>query len=154
MSSHRRSVVHPAMLVVIVAAALLLSGCRSQPLLTPPLIPSSMEAEQNRQAILRGMAAHHWLLVGEVPGRLTAKLDRAGKHIAIVDIRYDDRSIAIAYKSSTGLRCEPEGAGCSSIHRAYNRWVAQLAKDIEYGVQMVRIESPNGPSVAAPPPAE
>jgi hypothetical protein len=97
------------------------------------------------------MAAHRWLLVDEAPGRLTAKFDRAGKHTAVVDISYDDRSIAIAYKSSRGLRCEPAGDSCSSIHRAYNRWVTQLVKDIEYGVQMVRIESQTRPAVAAPP---
>ena len=45
-----------------------------------------------------------------------------------------------AIRSSQGLRCKPEGESCSSIHRAYNRWVVQLRSDIEYGVQTVRLE--------------
>lgn len=144
-----------AILTSILCGSLAFSGCRSRPLMTPAPIYSTMEADRNRQAILRGMAVHRWLLVDEVPGRLTARLDKgSGKHVAIVDIEYDDRSIAITYHSSSGLRCEPVGDSCSSIHRAYNRWVVQLAKDIEYSVAMVRIESQPSPAVAAPPSAE
>ncbi len=140
-SPHRRSIGSQTLLALLVLSLPGFSGCRSQPLINPSPIASSLGAEQNRLAALRGLMTHRWSVASEEPGRLTAKLGRSGKHIAVVDIRYDDRTISIRYRSSTGLRCEPKGDSCSSIHRAYNRWVVQLARDIDYAVQMVHYET-------------
>ncbi|MGH0031159.1 MAG: hypothetical protein ACQGVC_15295 [Myxococcota bacterium] len=128
----------PAILLCL--ALLALAGCRSKPLLTPAPVVSALGVEANRVAIIRGMALHRWALIEEEPGLIVAQQDKGGRHIAIVAIGYDDRMIEIRYRSSHGLRCQPQGESCSSIHRAYNRWVAQLRNDIEYGVQTVRIE--------------
>jgi hypothetical protein len=113
-----------------------LSGCRTQPMLTPSPIRAPLGAEQNRQAILHGMAAQNWQLVSETHGLITAVQDKKklGKYVATVDIAYDDDTISISYRSSHGLSCEPADEGCTTIHRAYNRWVIQLARNIEQGV--------------------
>lgn len=151
MSSLRCSGAAALALAALPVCTLLLAGCRTQPMLDPGPIYSPLGAAQNRQAILRGLMPHRWLLVAEEPGRLTAKQDKAGKHVATVDVTYDDDQIDIGYHSSHGLRCEPagEGTSCSTIHRAYNRWVVQLARDIEYGIHLVRIESAGAGSVGA-----
>jgi hypothetical protein len=139
--------------LAVLALALLLSGCRSQPMMTPAPIPSQLGEQQNRLAILRGLTLKGWDVVSEAPGRITARQDRndAGKYVATVDVDYDAENIAIRYRSSQGLSCEPAGDSCASIHRAYNRWVVQLAKNIEHGVEITRLESADSPAVGAGP---
>ena len=133
--------------MLLVLGLLALAGCASQPMLAPSPIVSRMGAAQNRLAILRGMGIHHWVLVSEEPGVVTLKQDKRnqGVYVATVNVHYDDDSISIHYLSSHGLSCEPAGDSCISIHRAYNRWVVQLSKDIEYGVGSVLAESNNPP---------
>jgi hypothetical protein len=134
---------------ILVLVALSLAGCRTQPMLTPSPIRAPLGAEQNRQAILHGMAAQNWQMVSETPGLITAVQDKKklGKYVATVDIRYDDDTISISYRSSHGLRCEPAGESCSAIHRAYNRWVIQLARNIEQSVgRALPTAPPAGPS--------
>lgn len=143
MPSRRRASVRELALALAVLGLLGLVGCRSQPLLRPAPIYSPLGAEQNRQAILRGMTAHRWVLVSEEPGIVTARYDKrhAGRFVATVDLVYDDDGIEIRYRDSHGLLCDTVDRPCETIHRAYNRWVVQLSRDIEYGVQTVRLES-------------
>jgi hypothetical protein len=131
------------LLVGLLAAA----GCRTQPMLTPSPIRAPLGAEQNRQAILQGMASQNWQLVSETLGLITAVQDKKklGKYVATVAIAYDDHTISISYRSSHGLHCEPEGESCRRIHRAYNRWVIQLARNIEQSVGRLLPMSPGAP---------
>ena len=137
--------------IALALLLLLLAGCRSQPMLTPSPIHSPLGTEQNRLAILRGMMVRDWNVVSESPGRITARQDKndVGRHVVTMDIEYDEQTILLRYRSSQGMLCEPAGDSCASIHRIYNRWIAQLAKDIEMGAQMTRLESPGAPPVGA-----
>lgn len=127
---------------LLLLAIVTIVGCRSAPMVHPPPIASPLGAESNRQAILRGLVAHRWMPLQEEPGRITAMQDKgSGKHTATVDILYDDDVIQIRYLGSHNLRCVPADDACSSIHRAYNRWVVQLRKDLEYGVQVVEMQN-------------
>jgi hypothetical protein len=131
-------------LFVLLASA----ACRTMPMITPDPIPAPLGAEHNRTAILRGMTIHRWTLQEELPGALVLRQSKADRHVAVVNVAYDDDSIDITYLGSEGLQCMPQGESCSEIHRAYNRWVVQLAEDIRYGIELVRLES-----VAAEPAA-
>jgi len=144
--------VRKAALGLVVLALLGLTGCRSQLLITPSPIYSPLDADHNRQAILRGLAAHRWQVVSDEPGRIVARFDKrnVGKHVATVDVLYGDDAIEIRYRDSHGLRCNQVDGRCETIHRAYNRWVVQLSRDIEYGVQMVQREQAR-PAVGAGP---
>lgn len=119
---------------------LALTVCRSQPLVTPRPIVSPNGAALNRLAILRGRTLHHWTVVEERPGAIVLQLSRRNRHLAVVTVSYDDDTIQIRYLNSEGLLCEPEGESCRTIHRAYNRWVVQLAEDIRWGLDAVRME--------------
>ena len=85
--------------------------------------------EETRVAILRGMSRHGWERASEEPGVIVARLV-ARQHMAAVRIDYDADAIEIRYSDSDGLLCKKSPTGCSRIHRAYNRWVVQLRKDI------------------------
>ncbi len=121
------------------ASAVLLAACSTVPLLEPQPLTGVGSAEGNRTAILRGMAIHHWERVSEEPGQIVARLV-VRRHMAEVAIRYDANEIAIRYRSSEELGCEPVGDTCSEIHRAYNRWVVQLRKDISS--ELLRTSAP------------
>ena len=108
---------------------LVIVGCKTNPLLQTQPLPGTGEAESTRVAILRGMARHGWERAAEEPGAIVARLV-ARRHMAEVEIAYDAKSIEIRYRDSEGLLCEESQDGCSRIHRAYNRWVLQLRKDI------------------------
>lgn len=118
-----------------------LGGCRTAPMVEPAPIFSPLGVEKNRVAIYRGMLTHRWEAVSEEPGRVVAKLGKSGAHYAEVEIVYDDRTITIRYHGSEGLGCQPAADSCGEIHRAYNRWVSQLAKDITYQTQLARIDT-------------
>lgn len=131
MARSRRSQVFVA-LAVLLAVML---ACRSVPLQLPDPIVSTLGARENRTAILQGMTVHRWALDGEGDGFLIARMDRGHGYVAVVRVSYDDTSISIDYEDSSGLLCEPPQGPCETIHRAYNRWVAQLARDIRSEVR-------------------
>jgi hypothetical protein len=108
---------------------LLLAACNTVPLLEPQPLAGTGSLEENRAAILRGMAVHRWERVSDEPGRIVARLV-ARRHMAEVTISYDADAIEITYRDSEELLCKPLGESCSEIHRAYNRWIVQLRKDI------------------------
>jgi hypothetical protein len=129
-------------LIALPLLALLASAaCRTVPMMTPDPIAAPLGAEGNRLAILRGMTIHRWTLQEELPGAIVLRQSKAQRHVAVVSVAYDNDSIEIRYLGSEGLKCEPLGEACSEIHRAYNRWVVQLAEDIEYGIELVRLEN-------------
>jgi hypothetical protein len=99
-------------------------------MLRPAPIASSLPAKQNRQLIVDALSTRGWVVESEEPGAIVAYYSRA-QHKARVRIGYGGGSIQIAYLDSQNLKCSPapEG-GCTSIHRAYNRWVNNLHHDI------------------------
>jgi hypothetical protein len=92
-------------------------------------------------AVLRGMTIHRWMLQEELPGAMVLRQSKAERHVAIVNVSYDEDSIDITYLGSEGRQCEPQGESCAEIHRTYNRWVVQPAEDIRYGIELVRLEN-------------
>ncbi len=119
---------------LILAIAIALAGattlaCNTAPLLQPDPLGGAGSLRANRSAVIKGIARRNWERVREEPGLLIARLTK-GRHIAVVRIRYDAEQIAIRYEDSEALKCKATGDSCSKIHRAYNRWVAQLRKDI------------------------
>jgi hypothetical protein len=109
------------------------------PLLETQPLTGVGSLEENRAAILRGMAVHRWERVSDESGRIVARLV-VRRHMAEVTISYDANEIEIRYRNSEELACKPSGDSCSEIHRAYNRWVVQLRKDIS--AELLRASAP------------
>jgi hypothetical protein len=77
-----------------------------------------------RDAIVKAGAGLGWVMKDEGPGKLTGILNLR-THTAEVDIPYSASSYAIRYKSSINLQ-----AGDGKIHRNYNGWIQNLARNI------------------------
>ena len=126
----------PAVLAALVLGLVVL-GCRTHPLLEVEPLPGTGDVESTRIAILKGMARHGWERVAESPGEVVARLV-ARQHMAEVKIAYGAERVAIRYSDSEGLLWRETESGGPVIHRAYNRWVFQLRKDIRAEVALAR----------------
>jgi len=105
-------------------------GCNTAALLRPPVVASNLSARDDRQVILDALAAREWIVESEEPGALVARYTR-GRHSASVRVSYGSGNIQIAYVDSQDLKCKPApGGDCTTIHKAYNRWVNNLYRDI------------------------
>lgn len=74
-----------------------------------------------------------WQMKKDGPGKLTATLLNRD-HKAVVDILYTKTSYSILYDSSVNLRYDG-----TRIHRNYNRWVKNLEKDINRGMNLAAL---------------
>lgn len=123
---------------ILIAVALASALGAAQARTTIPLIeqsrisvvsPKPIGAAKLKQAIARGGARHNWMVVGDVPGKMTLKYIKQGKHEVVVDVSYDDTSFQIAYVSSVNMKYEMEG-GKPMIHPFYAKWTENLSRAI------------------------
>ena len=110
--------------------ALVLSSCRTAPIVTPEINVASVNANgksaaQVADAIKRGGTDRGWTIADAGPGHMTGTLNSHGRNV-VVDIPYSKDSLKIVYKSSEGLRY-----GDGKIHKNYNKWVRNLAEAIK-----------------------
>ncbi len=119
--------------IVMVAATLLIAGCRSAPVYNvtdaPFTVaqPSVTEADMTR-AIVTGGRSLGWIMKEQGPGHILGTL-HLRTHTAVVDIFYDRNQYSIVYNSSTNL--DYDG---TNIHSNYNGWVQNLSNAIDVQV--------------------
>jgi hypothetical protein len=111
-----------------VAAALLIGGCRSQPIhevtAAPiPVVGKTASMDDVLKAIVRAGVRAGWQVLPEQPGRVSARYVR-GQHHATVDITHDTKTYDIKYRDSSW------GGGSGEVHRVYNTWVQNLDRSI------------------------
>ena len=78
-------------------------------------------------AIVRSLEDRGWMVTEKTPGRVVAKIDVRARHSATIAISYTATTYSIAYVDSSGLDYD---AKKGTIHRNYNRWIANLNNDI------------------------
>jgi hypothetical protein len=119
---------------VLVLAAVLVAagGCRTTaPILTisnAPLGPApgaKVSMEEVSKAIWAAGKRLGWVIEEVRPGELTGTL-KLRTHLAVVTIRHDTSTFSIHYKNSVNLRYSDQ-----EIHRQYNNWVQNLARNIQ-----------------------
>lgn len=104
-----------------------------QPLYTPdPIaVPAGKGVADIKKAIRKAGFDKGWDMREIGAGHMQAKYTKTGRkdvnHVAVVDIRYDTRSIRIVYKDSQELDYD---AGAKTIHKTYNNWIRYLEKNI------------------------
>ncbi|SCA56660.1 conserved hypothetical protein [Candidatus Terasakiella magnetica] len=121
---------------LVVVACLILSGCfgRVQPVYSvfSHPVPSSAEFMSLREiseVIELSAMNRKWLVEEQYPGLLKLTF-RKKTHVAVIEVTFDQSSYSIKYLNSVDLLYNG-----SRIHRNYNRWVANLEKDIEMNLQ-------------------
>lgn len=103
-------------------------GCSTvKPILEPNYIVSGYTAEQMEQAILNAQNSDRgWALKKQNEGLITGHLINR-EYTADVQIPYTASGYTIKYVGSS----ENLNSDGKIIHRNYNRWVANLDKDIQ-----------------------
>ncbi len=114
---------------IVLALLLFTVSCANKPIYSVasrPMPPAAKNLTLDRleQAIVEGGQARRWFFDAVAPGRLRATQDQ-GKHLAIVEILFDQSNYSINLVRTSGLK--EQGA---TISRHYNTWVRNLEDDI------------------------
>jgi hypothetical protein len=114
-------------LVALVAAPAY--AARTAPIYTPePIqVPAGKNVEAVKSAIKRACFDKGWNTREVGPGHIQAKYTKQNKYTAVVDIKYDAKTVRILYNNSENLNYD---AGQKIIHKTYNNWIHYLEKNI------------------------
>jgi hypothetical protein len=96
----------------------------------PPLaIPAGVTAVDVEKSILTSGIKRNWTVVDKKPGAIV--LQYAAREFWVkVTVKYDAHAVSIGYLDSSNLEYSNSG-GAAMIHPNYNRWVNNLAHDID-----------------------
>lgn len=116
---------------LILAAGLLLSGCRTARIMNidHAPIPEARSGELSMgevgNAVIKAGQSLGWEMHPRNPGHIIGTYNFR-THQAAVDILYSPDDYSIRYHSSVDLKYDG-----SNIHKQYNAWVEELAKAID-----------------------
>lgn len=110
------------------------AGRAPVPLYTPePIaIPARATPAQVETAIREAIRERGWTGNLAAPGHFVAVL-HVRKHIAKVDIRFNAKTVTMAYRDSVLLNYAKED-GRETIHNNYNGWVMNLERGIRAAI--------------------
>jgi len=121
-------------IIAFIFAATFLCACGGAGTLlrdpAPVPVPMGMPTQGTRAAIIDTLPRHHWQLEGEQDNHLVAAL-YIRSHVARVFITYDAQAVWIQYAESQNLSYRVGHDGSRYIHPNYNRWVGNLARDLQ-----------------------
>ncbi len=87
-------------------------------------------------AIKKGAMRRGWMTKKVGNGLLEAQNNIKGKYLVILDITYSTNGYKIAYKNSENLNYNAES---NTIHPNYNKWIANLERDINYELSLIGV---------------
>lgn len=121
-----------AVLPFLALIAAPVQAARTAPIYTPePIqVPAGKGLAEVKKAVRKALFDKSWDVREIGPGHLQGKHIKSGKkesHTAIVDVKFDAKTVRIGYKSSENLNYNQEEG---SIHKTYNSWVKYLEKNI------------------------
>lgn len=105
-------------------------GCRANPIYnvdSAPVVTNTTggaSADAVGKAIIRAGTSLGWQMKQSGSNNIVGTL-ALRKHVAVVDIKYDNRTYSIKYKDSQNLNYDG-----TSIHQNYNGWVQNLDRAI------------------------
>lgn len=118
-------------IVVGLCSALVLAGCGTSAPLT--VASYSLSGAQHasqvsmQKAIYTALKRRGWHLQSDNGRQIQARYNKKDRHIVDVQIDYSANGFKIHHVSSQGLNYN---AKKNTIHRTYNRWIANLERDI------------------------
>ena len=123
----------------IILTLVFLTACVAQPIynIDDAMIVSStnktLAKEDVKNAIMKAGTTRGWVIKEDSPGNLVGTLF-IRKHMAKIDIKYNEKSYSINYKDSENLNHEGY-----LIHKNYNNWVKNLQQDIEIQLNLMTL---------------
>ena len=113
---------------LLVGAMLIVAACTGTPVYNVESQPLAVSGNPSlgavERAIRRAAANRGWTVKKLGPGRMEGRL-ALRRHVALIDITYTRSTLSITYKDSQNLNYDGK-----TIHKNYNSWVQNLAKDI------------------------
>ena len=116
--------------IFITAALVFLAGCRSMPVYNVESSPIDVSAKI-KKAIITAGSSLGWKMKEKKKGHIVGTLFLR-KFVAIVDIRYNNKSYSITYKDSKGLQYDGK-----NIHKNYNGWIRNLDRRIQNHIDII-----------------
>jgi len=118
--------------IILSAVAILLTACAPTPIRDIANAPinvsrANYDLSDVTSAIKSAGIGLGWQMKEETPGHIVGSL-YLRSYVAVVDIIYTLDDYSINYKDSTNLRYD---AASNAIHSSYNRWIRNLAKQID-----------------------
>ena len=117
--------------IALLAAAIVLAGCSTtlpvRNVADAPVQSNLARVTQDdvQRAILRAGAQYGWQMTPKQPGLIEGTLNLR-RHMAKVNIRFDEKTYSITYADSVELQYD--GA---NIHKNYNGWIQNLDNAIQ-----------------------
>jgi hypothetical protein len=97
----------------------------------PIEVPAGKSADDVKKAVRKALFDKDWEIREIGPGHLQGKHTKSGGkgklHVAVLDVRFDTKSVRIGYKDSQELNYDKDSG---VIHKTYNNWVRNLEKNI------------------------
>lgn len=121
-----------ALLPLLALFALPAHAARTAPIYTPePIqVPAGKNTEAIKKAVRKAMFDKGWDAREIGPRHIQGKHTKSGKkgsYTAIVDVKFDAKTVRISYKSSENLGYNQADG---TIHKTYNNWIRYLEKNI------------------------
>ena len=95
-------------------------------------------AEAAEAAIRQGAARRNWIPEVLSPTSVRCRLHNRS-HVVVVDVEHDAGNVTVKYVSSVNMNYDP---AAGTIHRNYNRWIANLVKDIQTAAAQLPVAAP------------
>lgn len=112
------------------SSVLLLVGCgTSAPIVDASYTVAQAQASHIRvqSAIYTALKRRGWRLQSDNGEQIRASYNKQNRHIVNIKIDYTANRYQIEHVSSQGMKYNPKK---NTIHRNYNRWIANLERDI------------------------
>ena len=128
-------------LLATMLSIVFLVACVAQPIynVDDAMIVSStnktLSKEDVKSAIIQAGTTRGWVIKENSPGNLVGTLF-IRKHMAKIDIQYNEKFYSINYKDSENLSYQN-----TLIHKNYNNWVKNLQQDIEIQLNLMTLWS-------------
>lgn len=105
---------------------------KHDPLFTPaPIeVPAGTSNEAVRKAVRKSLFDRGWESRELGPGHIQAKHTKQDSdmgYTAVIEIKYDTKTVRIGYSNSENLNYEKSD---NTIHGTYNNWVKNIERDI------------------------
>ncbi len=97
----------------------------------PIAVPGGKNLERVKTDVHKALLDKDWQVRPLGPGHFEAKQVDTGKkdkvYVAVIDVKYDTKTVRITYKESKGLEYNKEK---NEIDSRYTRWVRKLEKEV------------------------
>lgn len=117
--------------VVLSFTLMSLTAQAAQPLPTEAMytvdsipLPAGLTMDAVKRGVRKSLFIKDWQMREVSPGQIQAQFKKGDKYMLSVDVKYDTKSVSIAYKDSVGLNYSSSG----EIHKTYNERIRDLEK--------------------------